>query len=170
MIRSAMSPSRIGSSSGIQMPLMVDDGLIDNDDVVVVAARFAYPEYLARGLYICQPQRAFRDGLTHMAFYANGAIQVHVPRIRYRKDQVTFTHDEVGARQSGSETDRLIGAAIEGDLHAGTREESKQYQVFLLSAPDDPDTVRLPHLGMITSSGPTVIIRVGPTPTGLVTS
>lgn len=125
--------------------LMVDDGLIDNDDVVVVAARFAYPEYLARGLYICQAERAFRDGLTHMAFYANSAIQVQVPRIRCREDLVSFTHGEAVARQGRSETDRLIGAAIEVDLNAGTREEGKQYQVFLLSAPDDPDTVRLPH-------------------------
>jgi hypothetical protein len=125
--------------------LMVDDGLVDNDDVVVVAARFAYPEYLARGLYICQAERAFRDGLTHMAFYANTAIQLHVPRIRYREDRVAFTHDEAGARLSRSETDRLIGAAIEVDLHAGTREKGEQYQVFLLSAADDPDTVQLPH-------------------------
>jgi len=125
--------------------LLVDDGLVDNDDVVVVAARFAYPEYLARGLYICQAERAFRDGLTHMAFYASSAIQVHVPRIRYREDLVVFTLDEAAIRHSGSETDRLIGAAIEADLGAGTREEGKPYQVFLLSAQDDPDTVQLPH-------------------------
>lgn len=71
--------------------LMIDDGLVDNADVVVVAARFAYPEYLAQGVYICQPGRAFRDGLTHMAFYASGSIQVHVPRIRYQADLVSFT-------------------------------------------------------------------------------
>ena len=125
--------------------LLVDDGLVDNDDVVVVAARFAYPEYLARGLYICQAERAFRGGLTHMAFYASSAIQVHVPRIRYREDLVVFTHDEAAARQGRSEIDRLIGAAIETDLGAGTREDGKPYQVFLLSAPDDPETVQLPH-------------------------
>lgn len=124
--------------------LMVDDGLVDNDDVVVVAARFAYPEYLTRGLYICQAERAFRDGLTHMAFYAHSAIQTHVPKIRYRQDLVTFSHDEVAARQAGSDVDRDIGAAIEVDLKEGTREEGKQYQVFLLSAPEhDPETVHL---------------------------
>jgi hypothetical protein len=110
-----------------------------------VAARFAYPEYLARGLYICQAERAFRGGLTHMAFYASSAIQEHVPRIRYREDLVVFTHDEAAARQGRSETDRLIGAAIETDLGAGTRVDGKPYQVFLLSAPDDPETVQLPH-------------------------
>lgn len=80
-----------------------------------------------------------------MAFYADSAIQVHVPRIRYREDLVAFTHVEAGARLTSSETDRLIGAAIEVDLLAGTREEGKQYQVFLLSAADDPDTVLIAH-------------------------
>ena len=125
--------------------LLVEDGLVDNDDVVVVAARFGYPEYLARAVYICQPERAFRDGLTHLAFYANGAIQVHVPRIRHREDLVAFTRAETVNRSAGTAFDRTIGAAIEADLNAGTREDGRQYQVFLLSAPEDPETVRLPR-------------------------
>ena len=123
--------------------LLVDDGLVDSDDVVVVAARFAYPEYLDRSLYICQAERAFRGGLTHMAFYANGAIQVHVPRIHYREDLVTFTDGEAKRRATGSDADKLIAAAIESDLQFGPREEGKQYQVFLLSAPNAPETVKL---------------------------
>jgi hypothetical protein len=123
--------------------LLVGDGLMDNDDVVVVAARFAYPEYLKRSVYACQPRRAFRDGLTHMGFYANSAIQRHVARIRYREDLVAFTHEEAAARASGSETDRHIGAVIELLLADGPRKVGKQYQVFLLSGPEDPDTVRL---------------------------
>ncbi len=123
--------------------LLVQDGLVDSDDVVVVAARFAYPEYLKRSVYVCQPERAFRDGLTHMGFYANGAIQPHVPRIRYREDLVTFTRQEAAARQAGSDTDRLVGEAIEMLLADGPREEGKQYQVFLLAGPEDPDTVHL---------------------------
>lgn len=123
--------------------LLVDDGLVDSDDVVVVAARFAYPEYLKRSVYICQAERAFRDGLTHLGFYADGAIQTHVPRIRNREDLITFSHEAAALRKGGSDVDRLIGDVIEDDLAEGTREEGKQYQVFLLSQPDDPDTVRL---------------------------
>ena len=123
--------------------LLIDDGLVDSDDVVVVAARFAYPEYLKRGVYICQAERSFRGGLTHVGFYAEGAIQTHVPRIRHREDLITFTHETAVARKGGSDTDRLIGDAIETDLTAGPREEGTQYQVFLLSQPDDADTVRL---------------------------
>jgi hypothetical protein len=123
--------------------LLVEDGLVDNDDVVVVAARFAYPEYRKHGVYICQPGRAFRGGLTHMAFYASAAIQPPVPRIQHREDHVMFTLDEAAHRKNGSETDRLIAAVIETALHEGTRETGEQYQVFLLSGIQDPGTVSL---------------------------
>ena len=56
--------------------MLVHDDLVDNDDVVVVAARVAYSEYLKHGAYVCQPETSsFRQGLTHMGFYADGAIQ-----------------------------------------------------------------------------------------------
>lgn len=54
--------------------LLVDEGLVDSDDVVIVAARIAYHEYLQHGAYICQVGRAFRTGLTQMGFYANAAM------------------------------------------------------------------------------------------------
>jgi hypothetical protein len=65
--------------------LLVEDGLPDSDEVVVVAARNAHPEYLRRSVYVCQAKRSFRDGLTRMGFYANGAIQRHLPRIRIER-------------------------------------------------------------------------------------
>jgi hypothetical protein len=123
--------------------LLVEDGLPDSDEVVVVAARNAYPEYLRRSVYVCQAKRSFRDGLTHMGFYANGAIQRPLPRIRYREDLVTFSHQEATSRRSGSGVDRQIGEVIELLLADGPRMEGEQYQVFLLSGPEDPDTVRL---------------------------
>jgi hypothetical protein len=36
------------------------DGLLTNDDVVVVAARSAWQEYLDYSAYVCQPDRSFR--------------------------------------------------------------------------------------------------------------
>lgn len=77
--------------------LLVEDGLLDNDDVAIVAARVAYPAYLRHSAYVCQPNRAFREGLTHLGFYTKSAIQPHVPRILRRTDPVLFTLDEVGA-------------------------------------------------------------------------
>jgi hypothetical protein len=80
-----------------------------------------------------------------MAFYANGCIQTHVARMRYREDLVIFTESEADARAKGTLSDQLIGAANKADLASGTREEGKQFQVFLLSGPDDPETIRLPQ-------------------------
>lgn len=123
--------------------LLVEDGLVDNNDVVVVAARFAYPEYLKHGVYICQTGRAFRAGLTHMGFYAEAAIQMHVARIRYREDYVLFTLEEAAVRRTESETNQVIGGIIEAALEDGRREPEARYQVFLLSGSQDPDTVHL---------------------------
>ena len=35
----------------------------------------AWPEYERLHAYVCQPNRAFREGLTHFGFYADGQIQ-----------------------------------------------------------------------------------------------
>ncbi|MCA1822418.1 MAG: hypothetical protein LC644_11925 [Pseudonocardia sp.] len=114
-----------------------------SDNVVIVADRSTYPEYLVRSAYICQAERVFRDSLTHMGFYTNGAIQTHVPHIWYREDLVTFTYDHAAARQTGFETDQLIRKLINAHLTDGTRDHGKQYQVFLLSQLNHPDTVLL---------------------------
>lgn len=125
--------------------LLVEDGLLDNDDVVVVAARMAYGEYQAQSAYVCQPGRSFRAGLTNMGFYCSGAIQPLVPRIIHREDSVPFTADEAIRRQAaGTEFDGRIAEVIVGTLADGTREEGAVYQVFLLTEPDDTSTVRLP--------------------------
>lgn len=125
--------------------LLVEDGLLDSDDVVVVAARLAYPEYLKHSVYICQAGRSFRAGLTHMGFYADAAIQTHVARIRHHEDYVLFTLEEAATRNIESKTGQLIGSAIENALSDGTREPEAKYQVFLLSGPQEPDTVHLPQ-------------------------
>ncbi len=123
--------------------LLVEDGLVDNDDVVVVAARVAYPEYLAHSVYVCQPNRAFRDGLTHMGFYAEGAIQREVPRILYRADPVPFTPEEAAKRRGSTSEDEQVADVIETLLSLGARTEGTEYGVFILSSADDPLTVKL---------------------------
>ncbi|MFD6952958.1 MULTISPECIES: hypothetical protein [unclassified Nocardiopsis] len=61
--------------------LFDDDGLLTTDEVVIVAAGLAYAEYLETGAYIRQSRRSFRDGLAHMGFYAQQAIQPETARI-----------------------------------------------------------------------------------------
>lgn len=126
--------------------LLVEDGLLDADDVVVAAARDAYPEYLKQAAYVCQPRRAFREGLTHMGFYAMGAIRREVPRILYQEDNIPFDDAEISRRRStGDERDRRIADLIEQLLAVGPRQLGETFQVFLLSSVQDPDTVVLEH-------------------------
>jgi hypothetical protein len=124
--------------------LMVDDGLLDHDDVVVVAARVAYGEYLDHATYVCQPGRSFRDGLTRLGFYAKGAIQPEVPRIIHREEQVPFSDAEVERRRASTDpNDQRIAEVIETSVANGTRQPAESYQVFLLSLPDARDTMVL---------------------------
>lgn len=135
--------------------LLVEDGLIDNDEVVVVAARAAYPEYLAHHVYVCQPGRAFRDGLTHLGFYAERAIQPYVAHILHREDAVAFSPEEAARRRdAGGEYDRWIAEKIDVLLADGSRHSGESYQVFVLTGPDGAETVKLaqPIVNASTSS------------------
>jgi len=124
--------------------LFIEDGLLDVDDVVVVAARFAWDEYKEHGVYICQPHRSFRPGLTHMGFYANGAIRRKIAKILDQRQQpVTFDDDSRKELEAGDAIDKRIANAIKVSLERGSRSAGQQYRVFVLSHPDDKKTVTL---------------------------
>lgn len=118
------------------------EGLLSADDTVVVAARSAWPEYLSTGAYVCQPDRAFREGLTHLGFYTDGRVQHLVPSIRERHASVLLTSDEAEMRRAGG--DRELAAVIDAALEASTRTAGASYGIFLLSPPDAHDTLVLP--------------------------
>jgi hypothetical protein len=80
----AADPSRLlGEQTRFLLSELVQlfetDGLLTSDDTVIVAARAAWPFCLQSGAYVCQPNRAFREGLTHLGFYAEAAIQPLIP-------------------------------------------------------------------------------------------
>jgi hypothetical protein len=124
--------------------LLVDDGLLDHDDVVVVAARVAYGEYLEHAAYVCQPGRSFRDGLSYLGFYAEGAIRQEVPRILHREDRVPFSQDEVQRRRASDDPlDQRVADVIDASVGNGSRQATEAYQVFLLSPVADDETLIL---------------------------
>lgn len=130
------------------------DGLLTNDDTVVVAARTAWPEYQRTGAYVGQPDRAFRAGLTHFGFYADGAIQRLVPRIRRHLSSVPFTRAEADARRSSDEAE--VGDLIDRLLDEDSRTEGEPYCIVLLTDAADPGTVALPYAvqnDTVTASG-----------------
>jgi N-6 DNA Methylase len=126
--------------------LMAQEGLVSQQDTVVVAARHAYPEYRHVSAYVCQASRAFRDGVDYMGFYYDSAIQPEIAHIQGRRDNVPFAEESAAAlKASEEEADRRIGELILTLVGTGGRTKGELYQLFLLSPPDDPNTLRLPH-------------------------
>ncbi len=130
------------------------EGLLTNDDTVVVAARSAWPEYQRTSAYVGQPDRSFRAGLTHFGFYAEGAIQRLVPRIRQHFPSVAFTRDEAHARRMAGEAE--VGDLIDRLLDDDSRTDGESYCITLLTGRDSPATVVLADVvqnDMVTTGG-----------------
>lgn len=74
-----------------QLHLMIEDeGLLPSrDNVVVVGARTAWPMYQRHKVYICQPNRAFRN-VEYIAFYTLGNIKPKVAKISQRHREVSL--------------------------------------------------------------------------------
>jgi hypothetical protein len=117
------------------------DGLLSTDNTVIVAARQAWPEYQRFAAYICQPNRAFRDGLTHFGFYAGGAIQPLVPRIQKHYVAVPFTREE--SQHFRSTGENRTADLVDQLLDDGLRTLGEYYDVLLLSSKDDAETIQL---------------------------
>lgn len=114
--------------------MLREEGLVSRaNDVVVVPARHAWPEYREFHAYVCQPKRPFQ-GVRRMAFYTDGAIQTLVPTILETWDEVPF--------ESGIHTGAL-GALVDRMLAGGRREPGQSHKVMLLSRPNDPRTLKL---------------------------
>jgi len=121
---------------------------------VVVAARNAWPQYLEMRAYICQANRTFRP-VRHLGFYSHGEIHELVP-------QVLEVHDDVPIMPTlpaGRLRDVARLALKRGWQHPGAVK-----QVFLLTGPDDPRTIRLdcpiPN-DLESESGQTVAFTMG---------
>ena len=116
------------------------------EDTVIVAARAAYGEYLASAAYVCQPERFFRDEVTHMGFYANQEIKPEIAEILYVEESVIFTEAEATARLDSTHADvRRVGELIQEQLRQGTRESGQAYKVVLLSPATNTQTLMLAH-------------------------
>lgn len=117
------------------------EGLLANDDTVIVAARSAWPEYQSLAAYVCQPERTFRDGLTHFGFYAEGVVQPVVARIRKHYSSVLLTREE--AERYRADGHPVLADLIRVLIEQGYRTEGESNGIILLSGPEDPETVTL---------------------------
>lgn len=118
-------------------------------DVAVMAAGLAYPDYLLTSGYVCQDDRAFRDGTTRLGFYGSKSIQREFPFILHRRDHVLFTPDNAARLRTRAEPfDAEVAALIDSsfDPAAGlhcSRVVGQHYGVFCLTGPQDERTIVL---------------------------
>lgn len=134
---------------------LTEEGLLGREEVVIVAAGWAYGFYRDTGAYVCQSGRTFRPGLTHLGFYRAKQIEPEIARIVYHEDNVLFTRAEIAARRAQGSPDRQrLADLIEGGLTSGTHVDGAVHQVFLLSRIGDPETITLDQPVQHTTPGP----------------
>lgn len=105
------------------------------DEVVIVAASTAWPVYQKHGLYVCQPQRAFRS-TKWLGFYANGYIQPKIAKIISNHDN--YEHGSGNLEESSIPRDKLSNWLDDNQDAKGLKS-----QIFDLSCPGSDDTVTL---------------------------
>jgi len=115
--------------------MLAAEGLLANsNDVVIVAARNAWPEYNDFHAYVCQPNRPFQQ-VARIGFYSKGVIYPLLPKI-------VAAHEEVEMRKGLHQ--EPLGALVDHLVETGKRPEGGLFKVLILSTPDSPDTVHLP--------------------------
>ena len=114
------------------------------DDTIIVAARAGYAEYLSHATYVCQPDRFFRDGVTHLGFYSVGEIKTEIAEILYAEESVIFTLEEAAHRMASVHPDvARVGQIIRDLLANGSRTEGEAHKVVLLSSAEADETMQL---------------------------
>jgi hypothetical protein len=129
----------------LQSMLIREELVATATDVVVVAARHAWPEYQQFHAYICQPDRRFQP-VTRMAFYTGGRICTAVPKVLDVAEHVEFVPEQ---------HPKPLRQFIERLVRETRRTEGQAYKIFTLSAPDSTETVHLkkPIVNDITTEG-----------------
>lgn len=122
--------------------MIQEDRLIGSTEskVLVVAAREAWPTYNNLNAYICQSNRSFQRS-THLAFYAEGAVQPLVPKIKDVVESVNLTREGIESLE-GDQKD-LAEKLLTQIEKRYPNNKWTQGKVMFLSEPDDDETVKL---------------------------
>lgn len=105
------------------------DGLIGQEDVVVVAARRAYDIWREHAAYVCQADRTIRP-VTHWGFYRSKHIEPEFPLVRRhfgRVDMSEATTEEL--LESDDPRKRELGVLIRALLAEGLQNERPEGRV-----------------------------------------
>ncbi len=117
----------------LQSMFEAENLLASPNDVVIVAARSAWPEYNDLHAYVCQPNRPFQQ-VSRLGFYSKGVIYPLVPKILEVHDDVPM----VLGQHKGA-----LGKLVDYIVTESRRLKDESYKLILLSPPDSPDTLKL---------------------------
>ncbi len=112
-------------------------------EVLVVTGGHEYGRYLANGVVVLDEDTELPDGVTHLAFYSGGDIEIHVPAVLADYPALQISEAVVeDLRATGREVDQLAANSVAGlldtDMLAGDT-----VHLVLLSYPNDERTLRL---------------------------
>ncbi len=110
------------------------------DEVVIVAAKIAWPAYEAHGVYVCQAGRSFKK-VDYLGFYADGEIKSKIAKIKSAED-VSFPEKREDLPEDTPN-------AVKSWLDAHPWGYGRTLKVFILSKNTEADTQDL--LGSITN-------------------
>lgn len=108
------------------------------NEVTVVAARKAWPDYNDHGVYVCQAGRSFRP-TPFLGFYAEGKIQKHIAKIHKRMDGFVFSDESFDKNPDLLKNPKLKEKLTKW-LTANQWAKNDTLQVFDLSTIDDTET------------------------------
>lgn len=114
-----------------------------SEDVLVVAADWAWGVYLRHSLYCCQVRRRFREDVSRMGFYSHNRLHTHFPVILARRDDLRLTEETADGLEDEGRDGARFARAIRELRRAGTVGHNWHNQLFLLTAPDDSRTLVL---------------------------
>ena len=126
--------SSVGSENGIVEEQSDENLAMSENDVLVVPAQNAWPEYNEYFAYVCQADRSFRP-VKWLAFYSDGQIYPLVPMIHELHDHVEFAGQHEGR----------LGELVELLRKTNKWKKERAYKVVLLSPPQSSDTLNLGH-------------------------
>ena len=133
--------------------LFKEDGLLrPPPDVAIVSSGRgdAYGFYTKYSLYVCQTNRSFRSHTAYLGFYGrfDGQKQIRreFPSVRWQRNNVVVSPETASEFvESGDPNVRDVGRALLSAIENGHFGGDPEFQVFLLSRPDDKATLELPR-------------------------
>jgi hypothetical protein len=112
--------------------------------VLVVANKLDNARYTSLGALIIEVDQQIPPGVTHVAFYVDGAIQPTIPKIEADYPGLLFSSSTVEQlRATGKAQDARVASLIEQSLRVEDVLAHLTHRLLLLSRPDDPVTMNL---------------------------